>query len=201
MKAKNVTYGFVLTFVLFIAAAAWVFFYLTPLNRQIRTHREQLATLDRKIKQDVPESLIQAIEKQADSLTVVLESRRNRIYPMADLIHLGPAMQSMARKYDLSLIAVKPEYNSLTTLEADTAEITTLPLTFVVKGPYAAFTRFADDLTRLNYAVRADDFFMNKPEKESGALTIEIKGVVFLRKAGVKAAGHEMVSSVAAKKM
>jgi Tfp pilus assembly protein PilO len=201
MKVKNVTYGFALTLALFIAAAAWIFLLVSPLKRQIRTYKDQLATLDRKIKQDVPESLIQTIEKQADSLSTVMESRRNRIYPMADLIHLGPAMQAMVRKYDLSLIAVKPDYNSLSTLESDTSEITTLPLTFTVKGPYAAFTRFADDLTRLTYAVRADDFFMNKPEKESGALTIEIKGVVFLRKTGVKAAGSEMVSSVAAKKM
>ena len=54
--------GFLFFLIVFICAIVWFFIYYTPARRQIRDIRANIAVLDRKIKQDIPESQILAVQ-------------------------------------------------------------------------------------------------------------------------------------------
>jgi len=64
MGKKKVAFGLLVILALFLAAVAWIFLFMAPLKRQIQTQKEQLTALETKIKQDIPESLIQSIGRQ-----------------------------------------------------------------------------------------------------------------------------------------
>lgn len=187
MNAKNVKYGFIPPVAIVFLAVALLVLFDIPARREIKKMKGELAVLEYKIKQDVPELLIQRLQTIADSLSLVLKNKENKIYPMADLIGLGPKIQTIVNRYNLTLIALKPKYESLITLQTDTAEISELPITIEIKGKFASFAKFIDDLTKLPFAIKADEFALNREDREKAVVDIEIKGVLFLRKAGVNA--------------
>jgi len=186
MKPKKIQIGFILPLAVLLGAVAWFFVFQQPKMKKIQTVQKDLAALREKIKKDVPESLIQSVQRQSDSISVVLESKKSRIYPFSDLIHFGDAVQPVVKKYGLTLVSLKPDYKSLPALEADTSEICELPISFQVQGKYDAFTKFMDDLANFPFAVRADEYFIDRLDKETKQVNFEVKGVVFLRKTAAK---------------
>jgi Tfp pilus assembly protein PilO len=187
MNAKNVKYGFIAPLAVVLLAVALLVLFDIPARRDIKKVKGELAALEFKIKQDVPEPLIQKIQDDADSLSSVLKNMENKIYPMADLIGLGPKIQTIVKSYNLTLVALKPKYESLAALQTDTADISELPITIEIKGKFPAFAKFVDDLTKLPFAIKADEFVLNREDRETAVVDMEIKGVLFLRKAGVNA--------------
>jgi Tfp pilus assembly protein PilO len=189
MKAKKIQTGFILPLVVILGAVAWFFVFHQPSRDKIRVIKQELVLLKEKIRKDVPESLIQSVQRQSDSISVALESKKTRIFPFSELIHFGDAVQPVVKKYGLTLVSLKPDYKSLAALEADTSEICELPISIQVEGKYDAFTKFMDDLATLPFAVRVDDYFIDRLNKETKLVNFEVKGVVFLRKAVVKSDG------------
>jgi hypothetical protein len=201
MNMKNVKFGFVPPLVIIVAAIGLFMLVDMPSRRGITKVKNDLAVLDLKIKQDVPEQLIQKIQNDSDSLSAVIKGIENRIFPMADLAGFGPKIQSIARNYDLNLVALKPKYESLDALEADTSEFAELPISLVLSGKFSAFAKFADDLSRLPFAVKADEFVLTRLDRATAVVEFEIKGVLFLRKAGVNSGSRESPGGAAAQKM
>jgi Tfp pilus assembly protein PilO len=200
MKPTKIQTGFILPLAVLLATVAWFFVFHQPKMKKIRACERELAELREKIGKDVPESLIQSVQKQSDSILVVLESKKKRIFPFSELIRLGDTVQPVVKKYGLSLVALKPDYKSLPALEADTSEICELPISIQVEGKYDAFTRFMDDLAVLPFVVRVDDYFIDRLDKETRQINFEIKGVIFLRKTAAKPGGSAGSYSPAAKK-
>ena len=186
MKSTKIQTGFILPLAVLLGTAAWFFLYHQPTRKKIGRVKQELTALKEKIKKDVPETLIKSVARQSDSLSAALESRKKRIFPYSDLINFVDAVQPVAKKYGLTLVALKPDYKSLTALEADTAEVCELPISIETEGKFEAFAKFANDLSALPFALRADDFFIERLDKQTGQINFEIKGVVFLRKAVVK---------------
>jgi len=189
MKPKKVQTGFILPLAILLGAVAWFLVFQQPKMKKIRTIEHELGALREKIRKDVPESLIQSVQRQSDSISVSLESKKKRIFAFSDLIHLGDVVEPAVKKYGLTLVALKPDYKSLPALVADASEICELPISIQVEGKYEAFTKFMDDLAVLPFAVRADDYYIERLDKETRQANFEIKGVVFLRKAAAKPIG------------
>jgi Tfp pilus assembly protein PilO len=201
MKSKKIQTGFILPLIVLLGAVAWFFIYHQPTQKKIGKVKRELSALKEKIKKDVPEALIQSIAMQSDSLSSTLESRKSRIFPYSDLINFVDEVQPVAKKYGLTLVSLKPDYGSLTALEADTSEICELPISIQTEGKFEAFAKFADDLSVLPFALRVDDFFFERLDKQTGQVNFEIKGVVFLRKAVVKPGRGEGGNTPAAKNL
>ena len=189
MKSKKIQTGFILPLIVLLGAVAWFFIYHQPTQKKIGNVKRELAALKEKIKKDVPETIIQSVARQSDSLSAALESRKRRIFPYSDLINFGDAVQPVAKKYGLTLVSLKPDYKSLSILESDTSEICELPISIETEGKFEAFAKFANDLSVLPFALRVDEFFIERIDKQTGQINFEIKGVVFLRKAVVKPSG------------
>lgn len=187
--------------IVLLGAVAWFFIYHQPARKKIGTIKQELIALKEKIKKDVPESLIQSIARKSDSLSAALESGKMRIFAYSDLIHFGDAVQPVAKKYGLILVSLKPEYKNLASLESDTSEICELPISVQTEGKFEAFAKFADDLSALPFALRVDDFFIERLDKQTGQINFEIKGIVFLRKAVVKSGTGEGGNPPAVKKL
>jgi hypothetical protein len=201
MNISNIKYGFIPPLALILAAAGLFVVVDLPARRGITRIKNDLAVLEQKIRQDVPEQLIEKTQSESDSLSSVIAGISARIFPMTDLTGFGPKIQSITRNYDLTLVALKPKYESLASLQTDTAEIVELPISLVMSGKFGAFTKFADDLPRLPFAVRADEFVLTRQDRETAIVEFEIKGVLFLRKAGVNSEGRGAPGGAAAQKM
>ena len=199
MKTKNIASGFIFPAAVFLAAVVWLIAFYLPTRQSIDKIKLDLADLRYKIEKDVPEELIQSIRMQADSLSAVLEKKENRIYRMADLSGLGPQIQSVAKKYNLALTALKPKFESLSTLNSDTSEIVELPISIEMKGKFGAFTRLLDDWSNLPFVVRADGFTLDREDKAKGIVNFQIQGVVFLMKEKVNATNRTTPGRTAGK--
>ena len=200
MKPTKVQTGFILPLAMLLATVAWFFVFHQPKMKKIKAYERELVELREKIRKDVPESLIQSVQRQSDSIRVVLESKKKRIFPFSDLIRLGDTVQPVVKKYGLTLVALKPDYKSLPALEADTSEICELPISIQVEGKYDAFTEFMDDLAALPFALRVDEYFIDRLDLQTRQINFEIKGVIFLRKAAGKPGGSVGSDSPALKK-
>ncbi|MDM7925008.1 MAG: hypothetical protein QUS35_03225 [bacterium] len=179
---KNAYTGFVFFLIVFIGAIAWFFFYYTPTKGQIRDIRGKIAVLDRKIKQDIPETQILAVQQETDSLVSSLQRRKTRVYPMSDFLLLGRRVQEAINKYDLTLVSLNPMYEKIEEAQRDTSEIAELPMTIVLKGRYSGFTRLLDEQNEWPFLIRAEAFDLKREDIAKSTVLFSIKGVIFLKK-------------------
>lgn len=179
---KNTYIGFLFFLIVFIGAIAWFFIYYMPTRGQIRNIRGNIAILDRKIKQDIPESQILAVQKETDSLTASLQRRKTRVYPMSDFLLLGRRLQEAINKYDLTLVSLNPMYEKIEEAQRDTSEIAELPMTIVVKGRFAGFARLLDEQNEWPFVIRSDAFDLKREDVAKSTVLFSIKGVIFLKK-------------------
>lgn len=180
---KKTTYiGFLFFLIVFIGAIVWFFIYYTPARRQIKDIRANIAVLDRKIKQDIPESQILAVQTETDSLVASLQRRKTRIYPMSDFLLLGRRVQEAINKYDLTLVSLNPIYEKIEEAQRDTSEIAELPMTIVLKGRYSGFTRLLDEQNEWPFVIRQDAFNLQREDIAKSTVLFSIQGVIFLKK-------------------
>jgi Tfp pilus assembly protein PilO len=179
---KNIQTGFLFFVVVFISAILWFFIYYTPARKEIGKIRSELEVLDRKIRQDIPEERIFAVQQEADSLTAALRQRKIRVYPMTDFMLLGRRVQETLNKYDLTLVSLNPKYETLEEIQRDTVEIVELPMTIVLKGRYSGFSRFIDQLADLPFVIRADAFDLQRQDISKSDVQFSVQGVIFLIK-------------------
>lgn len=179
---KNTYIGFSFFLIVFIGAILWFFIYYSPTSRQIGKIRANIAVLDRKIKQDIPESQILAVQKETDSLVTSLERRKTRVYPMSDFLLLGRRLQEAINKYDLTLVSLNPVYEKIEEAQRDTSEIAELPMTIVLRGRYSGFTRLLDEQNEWPFVIRPDAFNLQREDIAKSTVLFSIQGVIFLKK-------------------
>ncbi len=179
---KNTAIGFLFFLIVFIGAIVWFFIYYTPARRQISDIRANIAVLDRKIRQDIPEERILAVQQETDSLVTSLQRRKTRIYPMSDFLLLGRRVQDAINKYDLTLVSLNPMYEKIEQAQRDTSEIAELPMTIVVKGRYSGFKRLIDEQNEWPFVIRMDAFDLQREDIAKSTVLFSIKGVIFLKK-------------------
>lgn len=179
---KNTYIGFSFFLIVFVGAIVWFFIYYTPTSRQIGKIRANIAVLDRKIKQDIPESQILAVQKETDSLVTSLERRKTRVYPMSDFLLLGRRLQEAINKYDLTLVSLNPVYEKIEEAQRDTSEIAELPMTIVLRGRYSGFTRLLDEQNEWPFVIRPDAFNLQREDIAKSTVLFSIQGVIFLKK-------------------
>jgi Tfp pilus assembly protein PilO len=179
---KNIQTGFLFFVLVFIGAIVWFFIYYTPARKEIGKIRKELEVLDRKIKQDIPEERIFAVQQEADSIMVTLRQRKTRVYPMTDFMMLGKRVQETLNPFDLTLVSLNPKYEKLEEIQRDTVEIVELPITIVLKGRYSGFSRFIDQLADLPYVIRVDTFDLQRQDIAKSDVQFSINGVIFLIK-------------------
>jgi hypothetical protein len=185
MKSSTLAKGFVFPLLALFGIILWTVLFLTPNRKQIKETKFSVKFLENKIKKDIPETQIQAIEKLADSLNSKLRQKESRIYPaeeMSDLVHF---IQTSFKPYDLTVVTVRPVYENLADLEKDTTATAELPATVEVTGRFSGFTRLMDDLDRLPFAFKVNAVDLYRQDAEKASMDIELKGIVFLRKSGV----------------
>ncbi|MBN2201357.1 hypothetical protein JW777_05335 [bacterium] len=182
MNKKSVQTGFLFFLIVFIGSITWFFIYYMPTRREIKTTRANIAVLNRKIKQDIPETRILAVKQEADSLNASLVRRKSRIFPMSDFLLLGRRFQDAINKYDLTLVSLTPQYEKIEHVQRDTAEIAELPMTILLKGRYSGFSRLLDDQSEWPFVIRADAFDLQREDVAKSTALFTLDGVIFLRK-------------------
>jgi len=195
-KGLNIS-GFVLPGLLIVASIGLLVFVHSDYTKKIRETRDQLNVLEGKVKKDIPERHIRAMQRATDSLVVVLQRERRRIYPIEDLIQIGTRLQAIAKRYNLTMTALTPKYSSLINLDTDTSGIAELPVTVTLKGKFSGFTKLMDDLANLEFAVKVQYLSMVRQDEQTATVVIELKGEVFLRNAGKN---EEPIPNVTARK-
>jgi hypothetical protein len=184
MKSSAITKGFIFSILTVCGTVLWFVLVWTPNRRQFKEAKFSVQFLEGKIKKDIPESQIVAIQTLADSLSTALSQKQSRIYPadgMNDLVHF---IQTTVKPYDMTVVTVRPKYEKLADLERDTSQAAELPATVEVKGRFSGFTRLMDDLDRLPLAFKVNTVDMYRQDADKAIVDIELQGVVFLRKAG-----------------
>jgi hypothetical protein len=184
MKSSALAKGFVFPLLALFGIILWVVLFWTPNRRLVKETKFSVKFLESKIKKDIPESQIQAIQNLVDSLGADFNKKESRVYPaeeMGDLVHF---IQTSFKPYDLTVVTVRPVYENLAALENDTTGTAELPATVEVKGRFAGFTRLMDDLDGLPFAFKVNSVDLYREDAEKASVDIELKGIVFLRKSG-----------------
>src|SRR4030042_4469477 len=180
MDVKNIK-GFVP-----IAAAVLVFvtshfFAVKPLQKQIREYSARSKVLEDKIKKDVPESQIQKVKKLADSTQTVMELIEKRILGSEKLFDIGTLVGQQAKEYQITLVAVRPDYTKLAILQDKKEEIHEFPITLELKGYFKDFTRFWDAVPGFPFAMKVTGINFLRETIEKPVLTVEMISVFFFR--------------------
>lgn len=179
LKNKSLIIGLIVL----LMFAAWFAFLYRPTHGRIVDLKQQLAELKQKEKEAIPQSDITRIEKYLDSLSVHIDAERLRFYPEADLLELGKSVEEIGKQYNLDLLSIIPDYNSLSELGGESGELSELNVDIVFQGMFSDFTRFLDNIETFPFAMRVQEAALEKETIETRELTITLQGVIVLRKA------------------
>jgi Tfp pilus assembly protein PilO len=160
----------------------WTVGIYMPGKQDIDQLQGKLDTLLKKGKDQITEGRLQVMMDVVDSLGKDLIAGMNRIYPEEQLLDLGRAIDNIARKFDLALMSVAPDYSSLSLFKDDQAEISELPMMMELSGKFQQMARFLDSVPEFPFVLRVTEMKILKGEQSSSGLTFELRGVIVLRK-------------------
>ena len=164
-----------------ILLLGWVVMVHIPASRDLKQLNQQLAALEEKERQRVPEHRIQAIRTQVDSLSVNVDERMERFYPEEQLLDLGRTIESVGKQYSLRLVSITPDYESLPLFVENNKEISELPLSIEFKGHFEQLTQFLDAIPEFPFVMRFREMVYEKENSSKKELYITLKGVGFVR--------------------
>jgi len=190
MDAKKIK-GFlpIVASVLFFAMT--FFFFVKPMQKQIRDYSARSRVLEDKIKKDIPEWRILKMKNLADSTKTVMELIEKRILGNEKLYDVGTQIGQQAKDHQMTLVAVRPDYSKLAILQDTKEEIHELPITIELKGYFKDFTRFWDAIPDFPFAMKVMGVNFLRESVEKPVLTVEMKSIFFFREIKeVKAKGE-----------
>lgn len=167
---------------LVVLIVSWIIMIYLPSQKELSTLQKELAELEEKERQKVPEVLIQRLEKTVDSLSTHLDYRLKRFYPEERLTELGKALDTIGRRYSLTLQTITPDYESLPLFNDAQKEVSEWPITVEFRGTFTNLTKFLDDVSKFPFAVRFQDMMLSKASSKDSELEIELNGFVILRR-------------------
>ncbi len=159
----------------------WMVGVYVPAHKESGLFKKRLATLEQRERQRISEDKIRMMKNVVDSLFTTLDNKMKRFYPEARLLDLGRTIQSTGKRYGLSLISVKLDYDSLALLK-NNEQISELPMTMEFKGTFNQLGKFLDDMCRFPFVMRVDQVSLEKKGQRGSDLNIELQGIIVLRK-------------------
>jgi Tfp pilus assembly protein PilO len=168
------------TIVLFVV---WLSVFYLPVIKQKKSLEKKWELLQEQIRDEVPELKLQTMKTFVDSLFVYLDVREERFYPAEKLLDLGRAIEQIGKQYELKLISVSPDYESLSLIKDTEEGISELPLTLEFTGSFTKFASFIESIPDFPFVIRANEIFLVL--ESEGQLEITIKGIIVLRKGSV----------------
>lgn len=196
--------GFLFSGIVFLITLFWILVPYASFRKEIRTTRAKINELMEKVKKDVPEAQILKVQKEVDSLSVVLAKKENRVYPLENLPELGIRMAKIAEKYETKLVSIKPGVSALVQSSLTGEAMTELPVSLQFRGRFFPFTRFLESLDSLPFAVRVDHMIFFKSADTTKVkiptIDVELKGVIFLKKMGAISKEESTTQSLTGKK-
>ena len=170
------------TLVLFIV---WLSVLYLPVTRDKKELEKKWGLLQNQIRSEVPESRLGTMKTFVDSLFAYIDVREEHFYPVEKLLDLGRAIEQIGKQYGLTLISVSPGYESLSLIQKAEEGVTELPLTLEFTGSFIQFAKFVESVPDFPYVIRVNEVFLEKESEDQLALTLNIKGVIVLRKESV----------------
>jgi Tfp pilus assembly protein PilO len=97
-------------------------------------------------------------------------------------LDLGRIVDRLGKQYGIRLVAISPNYGSLSQISQSTEDVNELPITLEFKGRFSGVSRFLDNIHELPYVLRINETVIEKAEEGGSLLKIEFRGVIVLRK-------------------
>ena len=174
---------FILPLMTIIFFIVWLGAFYLPVTREKKLLEKKWELLQEQIKAEVPEVHLQSMKTFVDSLFAYIDVREEKFYPAERLLDLGRAIDQIGKQYELILISVSPDYESLTLIRETEEGVSELPLTLEFTGSFMNLANFIESVRDFPFVIRVNEVFLIK-ESES-QLDITIKGVIVLRKGSV----------------
>ncbi|GEM_PF-2187792 len=165
-----------------IIIVGWILIYYINVKSKISQYNERLKIYQNKEQMSVTQNKIEFLKAKRDSLSDLVNKKIDELFLRNRLIYIGDEIEKIARRYNLKLFEIKPDYGSLSELKEPNTEISVLPITIEYRGLFLQFAKFLDDIDKYQF-IRVDEVQIER-ELEATELKITIKGVVILRKGG-----------------
>ena len=162
-----------------IAIIAWLVIFFIPLQKTIGDLNMKIRMYEGKMKDKITDQDIALMKASVDSLNNVLESRREKVYPLDDFLNLGADLRSIGSKNGLKLTTIRPDYTKLSEVGQTEADISELVLTAKYSGTFKELTQFIDNKTAFPFWFGFNEMTITK--KETGTdVDVAIKGKIIL---------------------
>lgn len=163
-----------------LLAAAWVILVYLPATEEINLLDSRYEELLNKQRNRVSPHEISLLRTRLDSLKTGLARRLESFYPEERLLQMGETLEQIGKQYNLTMISVTPDHQSLSLFTSDKA-ITELPVGVEYRGRFTDLTRYFDAMADFPIAFRLKRTDISKDPDQSGYLTILLEGVVVIK--------------------
>lgn len=162
-----------------ILLVAWVVIIFVPSQNEIKSLGLRLEELKAKEQARISPMDVQILTNRVDSLEVRVAQRAEKIYPGEKLLDLGRTMEKLGSQYNLKLLSITPDYESLHLFREEN-QISDLPVQMNFEGNFRDFGRFLDERSTFPFMIRVHRVTMDKAEPEDKKLTISLNGVLVI---------------------
>jgi Tfp pilus assembly protein PilO len=168
----------IITIVLVLALAGWYVLIFRNMQSDVGAIRKRMGVLEEEIKKDIPEVRIAAIQRQTDSLKTVIGEKQKKLFHENDFQTIGKRMTQTVNGFGLQTTAVTPDFGNLNTIRVKQGEISEVTIGLQAKGTFPEFTKFIDAFPALPFALKINQFQLNKEEDPKTGLQFNLKGAV-----------------------
>lgn len=162
----------------------WVMVFHQPQRGRVSILEKQVQKIGERIRiAIVPETALQRLETEVDTLKNDIDKIEKKIYPLKQMQHIGRELIRYARGYHLRMISITPNYEVLFPLQEVKPQgqpMIKLPVTFLMRGRYKNFGKFADNIHTLPFAFAIDEIRLEADPVIYPDLNIQMKGFLYL---------------------
>ncbi len=170
----------ILSAVIAVIVIGWVFVYYMPASQELSVLNVDLADLREKENKKISQSEVNVIQSSVGKLISDIEEKMIRVYSGPLLLDLGRNVEKIAKDYDMDLIQIEVNYESLI-LFRSVEEISDLPVKMEFKGTFSNFSKLLDDVTNLPFAMRLQKIEIEKDQPETDYLKIVVQGIIVIK--------------------
>ena len=194
MKRLNKQIVIIPSFILSLVIV-WLISVHLPIQREMKIFDGRFDQLREKERKLVPESSVQIVRKDVDSLSTDIVNRMKRLFPEDRLLELGRVIDEIGTAYSLILISVTPDYEKLSLFSEEGEDISQLPLSMEFEGKFTDFTQFLDGIPNFPIAMHFDEVKLEKEDLEKAELKIEFHGTIVLKRLPKNESTEKVIAS------
>jgi len=179
---KNTTsVGFIL---LVATIVLWFVAFYQPYQRKVAISKKQVQQWSRRLSMaTVSEVALQQLEVEVDTLENNIVKIEEKIYPLKQMQQIGQQLINYSSNYHLRMLSMVPDYEvlfSLKEMKSGVRPMIKLPVTFVMRGRYKNFGKFAENIHTLPFAFAIDEVRLDADPVIYPELNIQMKGFFYL---------------------